>query len=194
MSWLRVDDGFAEHPKLEALTDRQFRLWAKLLGRCARYRTDGHVPAGILVGIRVKPGDLDRFTALGLLDSSNGSEPTVHDWSDYNPKDPTKADRQARWRAKQASTDDTRVDAPVDGDVDAGDGLQSVSRVRAGARGPVPSRPSSIQTGAVSAASPSTTAPDARAKKSKAVCRECGVGAGLHTVDCPTLETDNPLL
>jgi hypothetical protein len=121
MSWLRVDDGFAEHPKLEALTDRQFRLWAKLLGRCARYRTDGHVPAGILVGIRIKDSDIARFKDLGLLDE-NGTGVVIHDWSDYNPKDPTKADRQARWRAKQTSTGDgdvdTYVDALVDGLVD----------------------------------------------------------------------------
>lgn len=41
MSWLKIDDGFAEHPKLSDLSDRSFRLHVAALCYCARNLTDG---------------------------------------------------------------------------------------------------------------------------------------------------------
>lgn len=88
MSWLRLDDGFAQHPKIVALTPRDRWTWLELLCYCARYRTDGRVPAGIADVVRgATTGFLQRCGQLRLLDADPASEGgfLVHDWLDYNP-------------------------------------------------------------------------------------------------------------
>lgn len=142
MAWLRLDDQFDQHPKVELLTDREFRVHVRVLCYCARYKTEGAVPLSVFTAVRgltlrVK----DRFLALGLWDERDGNL-FVHNFEKYNPRDPTKAARQARWREnRNAPVDtrvdgdvDTRVDAPVDGGVDGG-----VDTPHARARARVPS-------------------------------------------------------
>lgn len=96
MSWLRLDDGFPQHPKIAALTDRQFRDWLTLLAYCARYKTGGEVPEGSLRVLGVRSASVAAFQELGLLEDL-----TVHDWEKYNPADPTNAERQARHRTRK---------------------------------------------------------------------------------------------
>ena len=42
--WLRLDDGFPEHPKVIGLTDAAFRLEVSAICYAHRALTDGHVP------------------------------------------------------------------------------------------------------------------------------------------------------
>ncbi len=99
MSWLRIDDGFAAHPKVTALNLRDRWTWMAVLCYCARYRTDGWLPPNIGEHIGgARNGFVKRCAALDLLDEHAG-EYRVHDWENYAPKDPTSAERQARWRA-----------------------------------------------------------------------------------------------
>lgn len=144
MSWLKVDDGFDTHPKLLELSEIQRWRWTRVLIHCARHRTDGHVNEKVLRELGLGRA-IERLLTIGLLETNGSPEYLVHDWADYAPKDPTKAARQARWRAKQASTVDVSVDARVDGQgdtiVDESVDDQIVhSRVDARAR-PVLSRP-----------------------------------------------------
>jgi hypothetical protein len=101
MGWLRLDDGFAMHPKVAALSDRDYRSWTKVLLYCARYRTQGDVPPKALkeVGINVKTRQ--NLLESGLLDIDDEGFISVHDWADFNPPDPTNAERQKRWRERQ---------------------------------------------------------------------------------------------
>lgn len=88
MAWLRLDDGFAQHPKIVALTPRDRWTWLELLCYCARYRTEGQVPAGIAEVVRgATPAFLQRALESTLLDPVPGTtcEYHVHDWIDYNP-------------------------------------------------------------------------------------------------------------
>ena len=101
MGWLRLDDGFAMHPKVAALNDRDYRAWTKVLLYCARYRTEGDVPEHAFHEITVTTPSRRRFIELGLLDVDEEGFVTVHDWSDFNKPDPTNAERQARWRERQ---------------------------------------------------------------------------------------------
>lgn len=134
MSWLRIDDGFSRHPKVTALTYKDRWVWMGVLCYCARYETDGWLPANIR---EHEPGATDRFLQrcdeLGLLDD----EPDgwrVHDWKTYGPKDPTAAERQAAWRKRKRNG---RVTEEV---------TEKPSTSRAGtARVPVPSRPQELK-------------------------------------------------
>jgi hypothetical protein len=100
MSWLRLDDDFASHPKIAALTDRQFRVWMRVLCYCGKHQD----PTVDRVAIREVKGltsrSVLRFAQLELLDKS-GRDYEVHDWPLYQPKDTTGAERQARWRARR---------------------------------------------------------------------------------------------
>lgn len=107
MSWLRIDDGFASHPKLAGLTDLQHRIWIRTLCYCAKYNspelTDerlGEIP-GFDGGVT---GRLMRvFLGARLVDCLDGHY-LVHDWDEYQPKDSTGAERQRRYRAKRNVT------------------------------------------------------------------------------------------
>lgn len=144
MSWLRLDDGYDTHPKLLELTEQQRWRWTCVLLHCARHRTEGHVKTSVLRQLGLGRA-LPTLLRVGLLEENGPAGYLVHDWSAFNPKDPTKAERQARWRHRQASTEPSPVDARVDANVDACvdgpvDGQGVHSRVGARAR-PVPSRP-----------------------------------------------------
>jgi len=144
LSWLRLDDGFDTHPKLIELSEVNRWRWTRVLLHCARHQTQGHVKLSVLRELGLGRAT-SQLVVLGLLEQNGETGYLVHDWATFNPKDPTKAERQARWRARQTvspTTDvDADVDAPVDERVDADvDGQGVHSRVGARAR-PVPSRP-----------------------------------------------------
>lgn len=87
MAWLKIDDGFTQHPKIVALTRGDRWTWLEVLTYCARYRTGGHVPSAIAEVVRgATPAFLERCFELRLLDPSatgdDGYE--VHDWVIHN--------------------------------------------------------------------------------------------------------------
>lgn len=98
MSWLRIDDGFALHPKLVSLSDRQFRVWMRLLCWCARYRTRGVLSGGAFTEVGARPTDLVHFASLGLIDAGDDETLVIHDWSIYNAG--TLSDRVATYLAE----------------------------------------------------------------------------------------------
>lgn len=54
MPYLNTDDGFPDHPKVDALTDGAFRLHVAGMHYCAKNTTDGLIPVGRVD--RLKPG------------------------------------------------------------------------------------------------------------------------------------------
>ena len=134
MAWLRIDDGFAAHPKIAALSDKDLRVWLRVLCYCAKHSdpTVDRVTRQEVPGLTRQV--CDRFIGLELLDVEDGSL-VIHDWVEYQPRDATGAERQARWRAKRnGSRNGSR-----NGDVDGADRYESVTS-RAGTRA-CPSRP-----------------------------------------------------
>lgn len=84
MSWLRIDDGFTQHPKVIQLGVRDRWTWLDVLCYCARYRTGGTVTDTISEVVRgATPGFLSRCYGVGLLDRA-GDVYVVHDWNIYN--------------------------------------------------------------------------------------------------------------
>ena len=83
MTWVKIDDGFHDHPKIEALSSDAYRAFIGGLCYCARFLTDGHIPPA-----RVK--QLGRTAAVreleqvGLWDR-NGDGVHVHDYLEYQP-------------------------------------------------------------------------------------------------------------
>jgi hypothetical protein len=110
MPWLKLDDKFPDHPKVETLSDAAFRLHVSAMCHSARYLTDGHIavsrPEKLINGYC--PELLDELLAVGLWEQ-NGTGYVIHDFTEWNKtrewwqnKRAEDARRLAEWRAKQA--------------------------------------------------------------------------------------------
>jgi hypothetical protein len=97
MTWVRLDDAFADHPKVMALgRDRIAGLgvWVAVACYSARYLTDGFVPDAVARGFAQRK-TLGRLVEVGLMDEVPGGY-RLHDWLDYNPpREKVMADRRA---------------------------------------------------------------------------------------------------
>jgi len=158
MAWLRLDDGFSQHPKIVRLSRADRWTWLEVLCYCARFKTHGAVPEG--VGDVVKGASsafLERCRSAGLLDGE-----IVHDWNDYNGRDPkiVQNERQ-RKRRDIAVTDD--VTTPLQ------ERDENVTRAQARGRVPVPNPiTATAPNGSVAAASRDQHAGDVLAAVSEA--------------------------
>lgn len=146
MSWLRLDDGFTSHPKFEGWNPAEKWAFLELMSYCARYRTKGRVPADrSLLPRTVTAKLLDRALAAGWLDRRENGDLWIHDWTIYNPTDPTNAARQRRFRDRHGRNGATVTDDVTDDVTDSVTSgvssavTESLPRARASARVPVPS-------------------------------------------------------
>lgn len=101
--WVKLDDGFAEHPRVSGLSDAAFRLHVASMCYAAHYLTDGRVPAHRVHGKPLAPLVAELVKA-GLW-TRNGTGYEIHDWRDYNPtredverQRKMRNERQRRWR------------------------------------------------------------------------------------------------
>lgn len=111
MTWVKVDDHLADHPKvlgLGKLAPLALALQIRALCYCSRYLTDGRVPAGAIPGlldgfdawgietasvpgmfaIGVEADELDwpaMMVRAGLWERLRGGDYLIHDYLDYNP-------------------------------------------------------------------------------------------------------------
>lgn len=115
MSWLRIDDKFPFHPKVQALTDREFRVHMTALCYCAQYNTGGRIPPSAWKIIGITQPIADKFLSSGLWDP--GDPPAIHDFRTYNPVDPTAAERQRRKRHGTVTDDVTDMSRESHADV-----------------------------------------------------------------------------
>lgn len=100
MSWFKIDDGFADHPKVIALQSRRgwasaVALWTLSGAWASKHLTDGHVPSGIIRRLGCAPADARALVAVGLWVEVEGGY-RFHDFHDYNPAESeVKAKREA---------------------------------------------------------------------------------------------------
>ncbi len=183
VTYLLLEGEFAENKKIQALSDKAFRLHVAALCLTARNLKDGAISE---IDLRILGANVDlerpkrvvnALVTAGLWET-NGHGWKIHDYLEHNP---SRADilrkraltrrRNLKWKAKKDASPDASQDALVDG---------LVTRQRPTAS----SRPTKVGSTA--------TAGDTRAKRSPAVrdtrCEECGetVGRG-HLEDCPVL-------
>jgi hypothetical protein len=100
MTWIRVDDHFADHPKVMALAHDRLTglgLWHVAASYCARYLTNGFVPS-THVRANAPVRLINRMVAVGLFDPVDGGY-MLHDWLNYNPSREAVKEAQAKKRA-----------------------------------------------------------------------------------------------
>jgi hypothetical protein len=95
VSWLRVDDGFTDHPKVLALSDGAFRLHMRAMCWVARQETDGALPSAALRSLHPKSKHVDELVASKLWETTDAGH-AIHDYLTYNPsKAKLEAERSA---------------------------------------------------------------------------------------------------
>lgn len=98
MTWFKVDDGFADHPKVIALQQRRgwkgaLALWTLAGSWSARHLTEGHVPAAVLRRLGASKAEANALVAVGLWEIVDGGY-RFHQWMERNPsKASIEADR-----------------------------------------------------------------------------------------------------
>jgi hypothetical protein len=109
MPWLRIDDGFATHPKVVGLTDGAFRLHVAGMTYAARHLTDGIIPAVAIPTLypnrtgrvveELVDADLwhDHTTGCPTCPTPTSGHYLIHDYLTYNP---TAADAKAAAAAR----------------------------------------------------------------------------------------------
>ena len=144
MAWLKVDDGFHDHPKVDELSLEAVGLWLLCATWCSRHLTDGEVPAGRvrrLGGTDELCSELVRANMWRTSDDvRDGCSPNSYffiNWSDWNPtKKRVDEDREkARIRMQNLRSGGSDQGKRSD-DVRA-----NIERTSPDVRDPVPSRP-----------------------------------------------------
>lgn len=82
MTWVQIDDGMPEHPKILRLSDRAFRLQVEGLCYSNRNLTDGFVPSQ--VAHRSGRKSALELVAAGCWDEADGGY-QIHDFDEYQP-------------------------------------------------------------------------------------------------------------
>ena len=103
MTWFRVDDGFAFHPKVVAAViaaggNSALGLWVRAGAWCSAQLTDGFIPDAMIVALNGSPADAEAL-ASALLWTRCEAGWRFHDWEVCNP---TRAGVQDR-REKRAA-------------------------------------------------------------------------------------------
>ena len=80
-TYIRVHDGMPDHPKVEALTDKAFRLLMETWCWCSRQRTDGRVPNAVWAKRGAKK-TRDELATAGLVEIHDGYV-QMHDYLEH---------------------------------------------------------------------------------------------------------------
>ena len=96
MTWIRLDDHFADHPKIVAAGPIAAIVHIRALCYASRYLTDGWIPDGILSALftgfddlRLKVDDVPEILVReGLWEKATGGY-SIHDYLKYNPSKST---------------------------------------------------------------------------------------------------------
>lgn len=98
MGWVKLDDGFAHHPKVLMLSDAAFRAHIDALCYAAKYETDGLIPDVVAANGPVR----EELISSGLWESGTAAV-RIHDYLVYNPSRSEKERKRNGSRTVRAS-------------------------------------------------------------------------------------------
>lgn len=116
VTWLKLDDKFVRHPKVQGLSDAAFRLHLAAMGHCAEYTTDGRIASHVVVTLTAHPDKaplIKEMVDAGLWEAMVGGW-EVHDFLRYNPSAEQIKARRNHWRSRQDKHRVSRRDTPRD--------------------------------------------------------------------------------
>jgi hypothetical protein len=83
MGWVRLDDNFADHPKVIALGDSAFRLYIEGLCYSNRQLTDGYIPNAVYTKLS-NNDDAQFLIEAGLWEDTEGGF-VIRSYTEYQP-------------------------------------------------------------------------------------------------------------
>jgi hypothetical protein len=123
MGWVRLDDNFADHPKVIALSDSAFRLYIEALCYSNRQLTDGFIPNAVYLKLS-RDDEADYLIDAGLWEEVHGNvispELTtgyaIRSYTEYQPtrekveeKREQAKERLRRYREKHGNANETQM-------------------------------------------------------------------------------------
>jgi hypothetical protein len=121
MAWVRIEDGFPDHPKVLGLPDAAFRLHIHAMCYAARLLTDGVIAKTWLTGGkgRMVPKAVAQLVDAGLWEAAGNGDYRIHDYLKYQPSRADveqsradAADRMKRARNVRANKSRTSAELP----------------------------------------------------------------------------------
>ncbi len=112
MAWVKIDDGFIDHPKIARLSDRAFRVHIRALCYSAQHLTDGFLPASVFDPVLNRMQRASRELRDGLWTIVPGGY-QVHDYLHYNPSKNQVLQRRASDARRQMSRRDSMRPVPT---------------------------------------------------------------------------------
>jgi hypothetical protein len=94
VTWVKLDDHFADHPKVIGLSNAAFRAYVEGLCYSARHLTDGHIPAAQVARVATRKPLLE-LVSSGLW-NWNDDGVVVHDYLEYQEDSATILERRRR--------------------------------------------------------------------------------------------------
>jgi hypothetical protein len=104
VTWVKLDDHFADHPKIERLSSDAFRSFIHGLCYCSRQLTDGHIPKRSLRRIASKRVEVE-LKAAGLWEQ-NSDGILVRSYLEYQPSAQKIREKRAADSARKAGGSD----------------------------------------------------------------------------------------
>lgn len=105
MTWFRVDDKLAGHPKARAAGLKSMGLWVMGGAWSSSYLTDGWVSESFVHDLRATK-EAERLVDVGLWHPAPEGGWVFHEWAEMNPtraevehRRQVDAERKAAWRA-----------------------------------------------------------------------------------------------
>lgn len=102
MAWVRVDDGFYDHPKWHSATAEMVGLWVAAMAWCNRNDSvEGFIPTGKLAGlvaVRNLKSVCAALVASGAFHDADGGY-LIHDYEEYQQNEKVQAIRAKRSEA-----------------------------------------------------------------------------------------------
>lgn len=161
MPWVKVDDGFPEHPKAQAAGPGGRDVFLRGLCYSAKYLTDGFLPASVVAGWERDLCRHHKDAAARLLHPPPGFQHglwekaeggyRIHDYLDYSPskqevlKERAAAkERKDRWREKERRSErqpEQRSERHAERDPERRENAGKNDAYARGPAGALPSRP-----------------------------------------------------
>lgn len=91
MTWIKLDDGFPQNPKIVGLSDHSFRLYVSALCYSGKYLTDGFIPQAIINQL----GDATELLEMGLWEETLGGIQVINYTEYQTPKAEVEKKREA---------------------------------------------------------------------------------------------------
>jgi hypothetical protein len=123
MGWVRLDDNFADHPKVIALSDSAFRLYIEALCYSNRQLTDGFIPNAVYLKLSTDD-EADYLIDAGLWEEVHGNVISpdlttgyqIRSYTEYQPtrekveeKREQAKERLRRYREKHGNANETQM-------------------------------------------------------------------------------------